>query len=236
MNLCVDKELFYGSQCNIQENPLLKTNNELDYTSSEFIKSIPSIVQTMYNIDIVFMFYSKSKDEIPGKGIREKIILEEEHKYISLLKTNWRKKLSNFWIQPFNLDNKQWSSVEHYYQASKFKKENADFYHLFSIDSESIICKDPEMAKSAGGKSGKVQKKNFRPKNVYIDSDFFSTNRNNEEMYKAQFAKFTQNDDLQKILIATLDAKLMHIISRSQTSIFFDNLVVIRDLIKTGKI
>ena len=55
--------------------------NELDYTSSEFIKSIPSIVQTMYNNDIVFMFYSKSKDEIPGKGIREKMIIEEENKY-----------------------------------------------------------------------------------------------------------------------------------------------------------
>jgi predicted NAD-dependent protein-ADP-ribosyltransferase YbiA (DUF1768 family) len=210
--------------------------NELDYTSSEFIKSIPSIVQTMYNNNIVFMFYSNSKDEIPGKGIREKIIMEEENKYIPLLRTNWRKKLSNFWVQPFNLDNKRWASVEHYYQASKFKKENADFYYLFSIDSDSIICKDPGMAKSAGGKSGKVQKKKYRPKNVNIDSDFFSTNRNNEEMYKAQFAKFTQNDDLKKILISTIDAKLMHIICRSQTSIFFDNLVVIRNLIKTGKV
>jgi hypothetical protein len=28
----------------------------------------------------------------------------------------------------------------------------------------------------------------------------------------------------------------MHIICRSQTSIFFDNLVVIRNLIKTGKV
>ena len=214
----------------------LPNNKELLYTSHEFIKTFPSIVETMYNNDIVFMFYSNSKDEMPGKGIREKIIIGEENKYTPLLETNWRKKLSNFWVEPFNLDNKQWTSVEHYYQGSKFKKENPDFYHLFSIDSNSDICKDPYMAKSAGSKGGKVNKKKYRPKNVHIDSDFFSNNRNNEEMYKAQFAKFTQNDDLKKILISTLDAKLMHIVCRSNISIFFDNLVVIRDLIKKGKV
>jgi len=214
----------------------LSNNKELLYTSHEFIETFPSIVETMYNNDIVFMFYSNSKDEIPGKGIREKMITGEENKYIPLLKSNWRKKLSNFWVQPFILDDKQWASVEHYYQASKFKKENPLFYHLFSIDSGSIICQDPSMAKSAGSKCGKVNKKKWGPKNVHIDSDFFSNNRNNEEMYKAQFAKFTQNDDLKKILIATLDAKLMHIICRSNISIFFDNLVVIRDLLKTEKV
>lgn len=138
----------------------LPNNKELLYTSHEFIKTIPSIVETMYNNDIVFMFYSNSKDDIPGKGIREKMIIGEENKYIPLLETNWRKKLSNFWVQPFKLDNKQWSSVEHYYQGSKFKKENPLFYHLFSIDSDSDICKDPNMAKMAGSKSGKINKKN----------------------------------------------------------------------------
>jgi hypothetical protein len=46
-------------------------------------------------------------------------------------------------------------------------------------------------------------------------------------MYKAQHAKFTQNDDLMRMLKLTGDAKLVHHV-RGSPPIVFDNLMYIR--------
>jgi len=198
--------------------------------SSAIIKQIPTLVKTMYDPNIVVLFYSKSADAPrPGHGAGEKMVESEESKYDELAKIQqWRKKLSNFWHSEFDYDEHRWWSVEHYYQGSKFKEENPDYYHLFSLDSNSEICKDAGMAKSAGGKSGKVKGKQFRPKGVDADKTFFSTNRVNEEMFRAQYAKFTQNEDMRELLQATKDAKLMHHM-RGHAPIFFENLVYIRN-------
>lgn len=185
-----------------------------------------------YNNNIIFVFYSKSKNgKYPGYGTNEKMIEKYKDTFIDLHNIQeWRKKLSNFWIQSFILDNKKWASVEHYYQASKFKVNNPDFYFQFSLDSNSELSKDPVMAKSAGGKTGKIKGKQFRNKNIQVDTDFFTTNRVNQEMYNAQLAKFTQNNDLKNLLIATKNAKLMHY-QRGSGLVSFDGLMKIRDCI-----
>ena len=115
---------------------------------------------------------------------------------------NWRRVLSNMHIKKdeagnvvplFKLDGKNWASVEHYYHANKFKKNNPDFYNVFSMDSKSVICKDPKMALGAGGKTGKRQKDPEtkkskivfrRPKNVVMDEDFFDDGNNEKVMEK----------------------------------------------------
>lgn len=185
---------------------------------------------SLYDPNIVFQFYSKSNDKpLPGKGSGESINKDDVKIFAKLGKIpNWRKKLSNSWEHKFELDGHNWLSVEHYYQGSKFKNNNNDYYLQFSLDSDSVLSKDPIIAKSAGGKTGKLNGKTIRPPDIQIDDDFFSSERSVKEMNKAQMAKFTQIDELKELLKETKNARLMHYI-RGSPPIEFTNLMKIRD-------
>lgn len=202
-------------------HPLSLNKNSLKTDSSK-----------LFNPEIVFQFYSKSRDPEPGKGSGEKIPEDKisEFKELSKIK-NWRKMLSNFYESEFTLDNKKWLSVEHYYQGAKFKKDNLEFYEKFALDSGSDIGKDPNLAKSAGGKSGKSKGKLLRPENIKIDKDFFKDNRSSQEMKAAQREKYSQNEKLKEMLLLTRDAKLTHF-SRGSPPIEFTETMELREEFK----
>jgi predicted NAD-dependent protein-ADP-ribosyltransferase YbiA (DUF1768 family) len=167
-----------------------------------------------YDKDVVFMYYNRSNSyPKAGKGSNESIPEDRLIEYAELNKptfSNWRKKLDDYWIAEFTVDSVKWSSVEHYYQGAKFKKQNPDFTKLFSLDSDSEISKDVDKAREAGSKPANK----LRPANVKIDADFYG-GRNDVERERALYAKFSQNMDLRNILIATKDAKLVKYVAKS---------------------
>lgn len=202
----------------------------------------------LFTDDVVFMFYSKSADKKPGRGNGESISAEKILEFNELAKMkNWRKTLSNFYMKPkrdgdvqvlFELDGLKWASVEHYYHANKFKKNNPDYYMLFSIDSGSDIMDDPKKALGAGGKTGKVAGKKYRPKEVVMDEDFFDNKNNERIMEKGQQAKYEQNEMAKAVLLATKDAKLLHYVAsrkpkdqRPPPVVFYDTMRI-RDRLK----
>jgi len=168
----------------------------------------------LYDKHIIFMFYNRSNHgpkagRGSGEVIPEKSILE----YAELNKpnfSNWRRKLDDYWPAEFTVDSQKWASVEHYYQAAKFKKQNPDFAKLFSLDSDSEISKEVDKARQAGSKPSNK----LRPSGVKIDADFYG-GRNDIERERAVFAKFSQNVDLRNILLATKKAKLMKYVAKS---------------------
>ena len=130
------------------------------------------VTSDLFDENIVFQFYSKSANAPrPGKGSGEKIRPEDELKFGELATIpEWRRKLSNFWVAPFDLDGHRWSSVEHYYQASKFKENNLQFYLQFTLDAnpQGELAKDPALAKAAGGKTGKFKGKRVREAEIVL--------------------------------------------------------------------
>lgn len=174
----------------------------------------------LYNNKNVFMFHATSNGEPkPGKGSGEKINSDDIVLFKELMlkhkKNNWRRQLDDSHMSPFTLDGLRWNSVEHYKLASQFKKGFPDFYHTFSLDSDSAISKDLIKARIAGSKTGRSKDKVYRERHVTIDPDYYefgSNPRHEVERFDALTAKFCQNPDLKNMLKQTYNAKLVHFI------------------------
>jgi ribA/ribD-fused uncharacterized protein len=169
------------------------------------------------NSDKLF-FYSKSKDVPPGKGIRE----ESTQNYPELEKIkDWRKILSNFHIFPFIYEDRTYNSIEHAFQSSKINIANKALALRFSTESNDEISKGSgEVAKKAG-RLIKLNKQQLEQWN----------NSKNNIMYDISYAKYTQSELATETLIATKNAELWHILSRSSKSLRFLHLEKIRKLL-----
>jgi len=197
--------------------PILITSDKS--SASPQAPAAEELSSDLYDNGTVFRFYNNSSGRpLPGKGSGETLGPEGKKAYEELARIpDWRKKLANAWPAELKIDNHKWLSVEHYYQASKFKRNNKAFSLQFSLDTpDSSIAKDVDLAKAAGGKLGKFKGELVRPKTVLADPDFFvipkgaNYSRGEIELETAMRAKFSQHADLKELLLATKKAKLEH--------------------------
>ena len=201
INKCLEKNS--GAYSYIEDFKSMKKTLGVSMIEDENQEDIHAYLDNIYDDSIVFMFHEKSEKKAkPGKGSNEKITQSVVKNYENLHKIdNWRRKLDDSYICEFTLDNHKWASVLHYYNASKYKKTQPNYYHKFSLDSNSDLSKDPKLAKEKG--SMKKQ-----DKGISIDPDFYG-NRHKEEKMNALLAKFTQNGELKNTLVLTNPAKLL---------------------------
>ena len=183
----------------------------------------------------MFVYYIKSSDKPPGKGNGEIIMkdVSKEYKELRNIK-DWRRKLSNLWPQEFSLDGNRWLSVEHYYQASKFK-EHPEYYIKFSLDSNTELSKDPNMAIIVGDK-GKYKGTKIIPKNIIPNENDYTEEKYNDIILPALRSKFNQNEDLKETILQTKTAKLIQYVRGSIPNIVSYNLMFIRkELLQSKK-
>ena len=95
---------------------------------------------------------------------------------------------SNFAAYPFRLNNKVWKTSEHYFQAQKFAGTEHE-EELRLVESPMVVAR-----------MGRDRKRPLRKDWETVKDDI---------MREALRAKFTQNDELKKILLETGDAELV---------------------------
>lgn len=191
-------------------------------------------IKGLYDDDIIFSFYEGSSNKkLPGKGTGEKIPPELIREFAELAAIpDWRRKLDNSWKQEFTLNGNRWETVEHYYQASKFKEHNREFYLSFTKESGTPLSMNVDMAIDAGSKKGinKQTKELIRPVEVSIDPEF--DDKIGEKVLKeALYAKFSQNEDLNMMLTATKNAKLIYC-KKCKEGKLSEDLIIVRNALK----
>lgn len=221
INKCMEKNS--GVYYLIQDFCNLKTELGLPSDCGKPIENEDEFLnRDLYDKEVVFRFYANSnKKPLAGKGSGELIPDTRINEFNSLNNkknksmVDWRKKLDDTWPVVISVDNHKWSTVKHYCLGSQFKNGFPDFYLEFSLDSNSKISKDLDLAMIAGSETGKLESKILRKPEIKIDSDY--NIHADEYRKKALISKFSQNLDLKKILLDTTPARLDHFVRRNQT-------------------
>jgi len=131
-------------------------NPDTNQTATEYEKQALSLEPT-----IVFQFHSNSDaSKKPGKGTGEQIPESRRTDFTRLATMEqWRRKLDDSWMGVSDAgifqtsDQLRWASVEHYYHAAKFRKNNPDFYAKFSSKGE--FGQNLDLARQAAEPFGK---------------------------------------------------------------------------------
>ena len=194
-----------------------------------FLEPVPSARQPD-----VLVFYSKSSDVAPGKGVHERVARASDYTALTAI-PDWRKRLSNFddevpfvWEGDPELEltfpsGTQWRSIEHAFQASKISLKDPEKAFRFSLTSGTALGR---------GTGADAQKQR---KMVLLDSDTLDYWASINELVMASIAraKYLQHpmSMASRTLKATRNAQLVHLMrQRGKPSVLvrFEHLEQIR--------
>ena len=198
-----------------------------DLLSSNVESLIPSEMERSR-----IMFYSGSRHAYPGKGASETLqrddfeagVFDELNSHVG-----FRQKLSNFYeIEGYNggfiCCGRSWRTVEHCFQGRKFEVVDPNYCSQFALNSGSPLSHDSGVAaRRAGGKKGK------RPLAHVQLRDW--DQRKHQVMREAMYARYSQDEESKKILLATKNAILLHRPPRSKLVVMRD-LMLVRDMLQ----
>jgi predicted NAD-dependent protein-ADP-ribosyltransferase YbiA (DUF1768 family) len=148
-------------------------------------------------------YYSKSKNVNAGRGVNE--FVNDPAIYSELNKIdNWRKKLSNFYTEPFTYEGKRYNSVEHVFQSYKIALVSKEKAEYFTLDSNHPI----------GQGDGSVAQKNR--KLAVLDNEQLKTWDviKHDLMKNISLQRILQSDIYKNILLMTGKAELWHVVVR----------------------
>ena len=235
---CLQGRSFNGNYSHIPQFVLFMT--DLGIESAFSVKEIDASIadQTLssnphFTDAVQLSHYENAADQLPGKAQGDALSMKDAMGFFQLSSggnkgdKNWRRKISNEWCEPFTLDGHRWLSVEHYYQANKFLKRSPEFYLLFTMDAH----KKSKYYDETSMIDGKIV--TLRPEEVAIDSDFFN-GRHSRVLEDGTMAKFSQNDNLEKILLMTNNAKLINYRHMKEPTVSI-HLMRIRSKLRTKK-
>ena len=164
-----------------------------------------------------FIFFMKSAQKKAGKGFSEFASTSYD------LPTDFRQILSNFFVEEgstFEYGGFRWRSVEHAFQAYKFKDVNYDLFKSFTFDSGS------ELGTLGSGLDAQKKRKAVVLNSIQLQE----WNRKKDGLMAELWrAKFSQIERLKNVLIATKDAQLWHTVVRSSVKQHWIGLERIRD-------
>ena len=154
-------------------------------------------------------FYSGSVDAKPGKGVNE--VVKDETKYAALASNpHWRRILSNFHVCPFKYNGKTYRTIEHAFQASKIALTNPSEAEKFTVESGDTLGQGDGLAARTARKL------------VVLSKDQVQQweNMSRRVMEEAARAKYQQCPEAMRVLLATQDAELWHIVTRGRPDHF----------------
>lgn len=162
-------------------------------------------------------FYSKSRDETPGKGANEHVDILAEYTDLSKIK-DWRKVLSNFHVYPFKYQGKTYKTIEHVFQAMKIALADKEKSVYFTVESGHEI----------GQGDGGVAQKNRKLVKLTHQHLHQWEKIKAKVMHDAAVEKYKACAEARKVLKATNCAQLWHIVMRSKP-VRFTHLEEIRN-------